>query len=350
MSRGRGAGQAAVVLLCVAALLGSACRNATSTTRDSGGAVTLRLGYFPNLTHAPAIAGFEKGFFTKALGANVRIQPATFNAGPAAVEALFADAVDATFIGPNPAVNAFVKSKGEAVRIIAGATSGGASFVVKPSIGSASDLKGKKLASPQLGNTQDVALRTWLASQGLKTDLRGGGDVSILPQENSQTLETFRSGQIDGAWVPEPWATRLIQEGGGKVLVDEASLWPDGRFATTHVVVRTTFLEANRDLVKRFVDGEIAAIDYVNARPEEAREVVNESLAKLTGKKLAPQLIESAWKSLQFTSDPIASSLRASAERATDFGLLEKANLDGIYDLTLLNQILAAKGKPEINV
>ena len=187
----------------------------TTTTAKKKDPVTLRLGYFPNITHAAAVAGVEKGILADKLGPDVDLKTAIFNAGGAATEALFAGSIDATYIGPNPAINAFAKSKGEALRIVAGATSAGAALVVKPEINSAADLKGKKVATPQLGNTQDVALRAWLLQQGLKTDTQGGGDVSIKPQENGQTLETFKTNQMAGAWVPEPWATRLVREGGG---------------------------------------------------------------------------------------------------------------------------------------
>jgi NitT/TauT family transport system substrate-binding protein len=239
-----------LLVLLLLTWLGASCgdNESAESARESGPSAsagdavkggTLRLGYFPNVTHAPAILGVENGTFAKALGKDVGLETKTFNAGPAAVEALLAGALDASYIGPNPAINAFAKSKGEAIRIIAGATSGGAALVVKPSITKAADLKGKKVASPQLGNTQDVALRAWLGEQGLKTNPQGGGDVSILPQENSQTLDTFKAGDIDGAWVPEPWVSRLVQEGSGKVLVDEKELWPGGRFVTTHLIVRT---------------------------------------------------------------------------------------------------------------
>ena len=183
--------------------------------------------------------------------ANITVTP--FNSGTPAVEAILTDSIDITYIGPNPAINAFAKTNGEAVRVISGSTSGGAFLVVKPEITSAADLKGKKIASPSLGNTQDVALRSWLKGQGLTTDTAGGGDVSIVPQENAQTLETFQAGTIDGAWVPEPWATRLIQDGGAKVLVDERDLWPDGKYVTTHLLVATKFLDANPEVVKRIL-------------------------------------------------------------------------------------------------
>jgi NitT/TauT family transport system substrate-binding protein len=322
--------------------------NATAATTGSAERVDLRLGYFPNITHAPAIIGVEQGLLTKAMGDNVTLKTATFNAGPAAVEALFAGAIDATYIGPNPAVNAFVKSKGEAIRIIAGATSGGASFVVKPEITSAAQLKGKTLATPQLGNTQDVALRAWLKSKGLATDKSGGGDVKINPQENAQTLDTFKAGQIDGAWVPEPWATRLVQEGGGKVLVNEKDLWPDGKFVTTHLIVRTKFLEDHPDVVEDLLTGHVAAIDFATSNPAAAQKILNEGIKKLTTKALPDRVLADAWTNLTFTVDPIASSLVTGANDAAALGLIDKPTLTGIYSLAPLNKVLKAAGKPEL--
>ena len=323
----------------------AACGGGDDAPSAGGGArpVTVRLGYFPNLTHATALVGVENGVFARALGTD-RLELSTFGAGPAAVEALFAEAVDATYIGPNPAINAYVKSKGAAIRIVSGATSGGASLVVRPGIADAAGLKGAKIASPQLGGTQDVALRHWLGANGYKTDVRGGGDVSVVPQENAQSLETFRTGTIDGAWVPEPWATRMVTEGRGKVLVDEASLWPDGRFVSTHLVVRTEFLRKHPDAVRRLVEGQVEADRFVNAEPAEAQRLANQGIEKVTGKRLPDPLIQAAWKNLTFTNDPVATSLPASAAHATDVGLLEKADLTGIYDLSLLNQVLAAGG------
>jgi NitT/TauT family transport system substrate-binding protein len=308
---------------------------------------TLRLGYFPNVTHASAIVGVETGLFQEKLGRD-ELEVSTFNAGPAAVEALFSDALDAAYLGPNPAINAFVKSNGSAVRIISGATSGGASLVVQPGIASAADLRGKKVASPQLGGTQDVALRAWLRSQGLAATADGGGDVSIVPQENAQTLETFKSGAIAGAWVPEPWATRLVREGGGQVLVDEASLWPKGDFVTTHLIVRTKFLEEHPATVRRLLEGQVAANDFLADHGTEAQSVVNRGIEKVTSKRLADDIIAGAWSHLRFTNDPIASSLATSARHAEEVGLLAKVDLDGIYDLDLLNDVLAAAGQDEV--
>ncbi len=274
---------------------------------------------------------------------------ASFNAGGAASEALLNGAIDATYIGPNPAINAFAQSGGAAIRIIAGATSGGAYLVVKPEITTVADLRGKKVATPALGNTQDVALRTWLADNGLVTDKQGGGDVSILPQENAQTLETFTSGAIDGAWVPEPWATRLVQEGGGKVLVDEGTLWPDGEYVTTHLIVRTDYLETHPDIIEALLAGHLAANELVNNDAVKARELTNQGIEKITGKTIAEEVIAAAWPNLTFTVDPIASSLKGSADHATKVGLLDPVDLSGIYDLTVLNELLELAGKPAVS-
>jgi NitT/TauT family transport system substrate-binding protein len=310
--------------------------------------VTLRLGYFPNVTHASAIVGVEGGILQEKLGNNVKLETTTFNAGPQAVEALNSGALDATYIGPNPAINAFAQSGGEAIRIISGATSGGAFLVVKPSIKSAKDLKGKQVASPQLGNTQDVALRTWLKKKGLKTDTAGGGDLSILPQENAQTLDLFKQGEIDGAWVPEPWATRLVNEGGGKVLVDESTLWPKGQYVTTQLIVRTDFLEDHPDSVKRLLEGQVAANDLIKNDPAKAQDLVGQGINNATGKPLAADVIAASFKNLMFTNDPIATSLRKSAKDAEAAGLLKTVDLKGIYDLKLLNQVLKRQGEPTV--
>jgi NitT/TauT family transport system substrate-binding protein len=309
----------------------------------------LRLGYFANVTHAPAIVAIEQGMLAEALGPGVKLELRTFNAGPEAVEAIFSDALDISYIGPNPAINAFAQSRGEAIRVVAGATSGGAALVVRPTLTTPAQLKGTKLATPQRGNTQDVALRAWLRKQGLVSDLEGGGDVSILPQPNAQTLETFRSGEIQGAWVPEPWAARLVLEGGGAVLVDERTLWPDGRFVTTHVIVRAAFLKQQPEIVASFLRAHVRAIDFLNAEPARAREIVNAGIGRLTGKALPAAVIERAWATLSFTVDPIAASLRKSAEDATAVGLLDPVELDGIYDLAPLNAILTAAGKPPVS-
>jgi NitT/TauT family transport system substrate-binding protein len=313
----------------------------TSPVAATGSATApeLRLGYFANVTHASAVYGVGKGLYAKELG-TTKLKTQIFNAGPAAVEALFGGALDAAYLGPNPAINAFVKSKGEAIRIIAGATSGGASLVVRPDITSPAQLKGKRIASPQTGGTQDIALRHYLAQNGLKTDVRGAGDTTIVAQENSQTLQLFQAGKIDGGWVPEPWASRLVLEGGGKVLVNEKSLWPQGRFVTTHLIVRTEFLNKYPGTVKALLKGEIAANKAIQADPADAETVVNAQLKALTGKALKPATIHRAFGEIEVTEDPVASSLKTSAENAFATGLVKKADLTGIYDLRLLDELL----------
>jgi NitT/TauT family transport system substrate-binding protein len=305
------------------------------------------LGYFPNVTHAPALVGVAGGLFQAELG-DVPLETFTFNAGTEAIEALFAAAIDMTFIGPNPAINAHAQSEGAAIRIIAGSTSGGAALVVKPEISGPEDLQGLRIATPSLGNTQDVALRAWLQEQGYESDLEGGGDVSVIPQSNSQSLETFVSGDIDGAWVPEPWATRLVLEGGGKVLVDERDLWPGGEFVTTHLIVSTEFLETYPDAVVAVLRGLIAAIDRINADPTGAQKTVNASIEELTGSRLADETIVGAWSTLTFTLDPIADSLRQSADDAIAVGLLDPVDLTGIYSLEALNGILSIMNRETI--
>jgi NitT/TauT family transport system substrate-binding protein len=344
-------------VLVVLLLTAAACGNDDSSSDDAAGngggneqadLPTLRLGYFPNLTHAPALVGVEDGIFEDALDGTAKLETSTFNAGPEAVEALFADALDASFMGPNPAINAFAQSDGKDVRIISGSTSGGAFLVVRDGIDTPEDLAGKTLASPQLGNTQDVALRSWLEDQGYETDEAGGGDVSIEPQANGDALAAFVSGDIDGAWVPEPWATRMIQEGEGHVLVNEADLWPEGKFVTTHLVVRTAFLDDHPDAVKALLEGTVAAIDKTNDDPAGAKASANKQLEELTDKPLDESVLDAAWENLTFTADPIASSLEKGAQDAEAVGLLDPVDLDGIYDLGPLNEVLKDKGQPAV--
>jgi NitT/TauT family transport system substrate-binding protein len=312
------------------------------------GQVTLRLGFFPNVTHATAIVGIERGIFAEKLGSDVNLTSQTFNAGGDVVEAIFNGGLDASYIGPNPAINAWAQSEGTAIHIISGATSGGAFLVVSADITSPDQLRGKKLGSPQLGNTQDVALRAWLLEQGFETDLEGGGDVSILPQANADILTSFSTGALDGAWVPEPWATRMIEEGGGHVLVDERDLWPSGQFVTTHLIVASAFLSEHPDVVKNLLAGQVAANEYVNEHPEDSQETVAAAIQELTGSELDPAILATAWENLEFTCDPIATSLAESAAHAEELGLLEPTELEGIYDLTLLNVALEEAGMEPI--
>jgi NitT/TauT family transport system substrate-binding protein len=307
---------------------------------DSGTpAEALRLGYFPNVTHATAVYGDAAGTFAEALG-DTELTTQQFNAGPSAVEALFGGALDATYIGPNPAINAFVKSSGDAVRIVAGATSGGASLVVRPGIDSAEDLAGTRIATPQTGGTQDIALRHYLAEAGYEVAANGAGEVTVVAQENPVTLTAFQAGEVDGAWLPEPWASRLVLEAGAEVLVDEQDLWPGGDFVTTHLIVRTDYLREHPQTVKALIEGSVEANRQIAADPEKAKQVVGTALGELTGKPLPPAVLDRAWAGITPTDDPIASSLATSAEHAFATGLVQEADLRGIYDLTLLREVL----------
>jgi NitT/TauT family transport system substrate-binding protein len=347
------------IMLALAAMASTgvlgACGEAQATSSSSasgaGGPVSLRLGYFPNLTHATAMVGLEKGFFAQSLGSAVTVTTQTFNAGPAAVEAIFGGALDAAYVGPNPAINAFSKSKGALVRIVGGAASGGAALVVRPGAGisDAASLKGKKLATPQLGNTQDVALRAYLSAHGLKTTPQGGGDVSITSTDNATILQLFKQGQLDGAWVPEPWVSRMVSEAGGTILVDEATLWPDGRFPSTELIVTKAFLDAHPQTVRHLIEGHVAAADWIKANPTDAQTLVNDTLLKLTQKKLPASVLASSWPKLDFTLDPLATALAKQASQAHDAGLLGAVDLHGIMDLTALNQVLRSKGRATVS-
>ncbi|HEY6380020.1 MAG TPA: ABC transporter substrate-binding protein [Candidatus Dormibacteraeota bacterium] len=329
----------------------AACGSGASTTGAGASPVTLRLGYLTNLTHAPALVGVDRGFLQQALGAGVTLKTQTFNAGPTAVEAMFAGALDAAYLGPNSAINAFSKSHGDAVRIVSGATVGGAALVVRSDEGihSAADLRGKHLASPQLGNTQDVALRTWLLKAGLHTTPRGGGDVLIAPTDNAVSLQLFEQKRIDGAWVPEPWASRLVDEGGGTVLVDEASLWPGGRFATTELVVTRSLLRDHPDVVRELVLGNQQTIAWMTQHPDDARTAAGAALARLTGRALPARVLSDAWSHLSFTVDPVIPALLEAAKDAHSVGLLASTDLHGIVDPRFLNAALRNLGVPPIN-
>ena len=334
------------VLLAVPLLFGLVV--AACGSDDSTASVEVRLGYFPNITHAPAIIGVLDGQLEEHLPKGSTLKTQTFNAGPEAVTSLFSGALDASFIGPNPAINAYAQSEGAAIRIVAGTTSGGAFLVVKDGIDKPSDLKGKKIATPQLGNTQDVALRAWLADNDLSSTDTGGGDVAIVPQANGDALAAFISGTIDGAWVPEPFATRFIQEGGAHVLIDEADLWPEGLYVTTHLIVRTEFLDEHPQAVKGLIEGLADAIALTESDPVKAKALTNQGIEAVTGKALAAAVIDAAWANLHFTLDPIASSLETSAEHAEAAGLLDPVDLADIYDLELLNEVLKARGEDPV--
>jgi len=311
----------------------------------------IRIGAFPNITHSQPIIGKANGWFEKAMGPNVRIEWRSFNAGPSAIEALFAGAIDMTYVGPNPAINGYVRSNGEALRIIAGATSGGAALVVRSDSGISKpeDFHGKRIASPQMGNTQDVALRAWLKSQGLKTRDKGG-DVEVMPIANPDQLTLFLKKEIDAAWAPEPWASRLVHEANGRIFLDERSVWPNGQFLTTELVVSTKFLQSHPDLVKKWLRAHVELTDWINGHVPEAKQILNQQIQKETGKALASTVLDDSFGHLQVTYDPLRGPLLRTAQLAFDAGFLgrQMPDLSRIYDLTSLNQVLTEEGKKPI--
>jgi NitT/TauT family transport system substrate-binding protein len=353
------------ILMLAIAILAVACGGdddegtpATTSTEGANGTtaaeeeeVTLRLGYFPNITHSQPIVGFQRGTYAEVLGGNVTLETVTFNAGPSAIEALFAGAIDATYIGPNPAINGYAQSDGEALRIVAGATSGGALLIVRPEAGikEPGDLDGKRIASPQLGNTQDVALRKYLLDNGLGAK-ESGGNVDVLPTANPDTLNLFKQGEVDGAWVPEPWATRLIQEAGGEIFLDERELWPEGQFVTTHLIVSTDFLNDHPSTVEELIQAHVETTEWISENPAEARQLVNKGIEDVTGAALPAAVIDAAWENIEVTYDPVSASLFGSAASAEELGFIDEVPDVNIYALDLLNQVLSDKGIAAVKV
>ncbi|MFI5766568.1 MULTISPECIES: aliphatic sulfonate ABC transporter substrate-binding protein [unclassified Streptomyces] len=319
---------------------------------DSGkklSASEVRIGYFPNLTHATALVGIQEGLIAKELNGTT-IKPQTFNAGPSEIEALNGGSLDIGFIGPSPSINAYVKSKGSNLRIISGSASGGVKLVVNPEkVKTLDDLKGKKIATPQKGNTQDVAFLNWIAEKGWSVDPESGkGDVSVVRTDNKVTPDAFKQGSIDGAWVPEPTASKLVSEG-AKVLLDETDLWPDKKFVITNIIVSQKFLTEHADVVEAVLKGTVKTNEWINANQDKAKASANAALKALSGKELEAAVIDPAWPSILVTDDPLASTLKTESDWAVKAKLIEQPDLNGIYDLKLLNKVLKAAGKPEVS-
>ncbi|TWP45265.1 ABC transporter substrate-binding protein [Lentzea tibetensis] len=333
------------VLTAFAAIAGcsrAGSSDAPAPADDKGAAAEVRVGYFPNVTHAAALIGVEKELFKKELG-STKLTTQTFNAGPDEVNALLGESLDVAYIGSGPAINAYSKSKGEAVKLIAGATSGGAQLVVKPEINSIEDLKGKVIATPQLGNTQDVSLKKHLAEKGLT------GQVTVTNVENAQSLDLFKKGDIAAAWSPQPWSARLVAEAGAKVLLDEKTLWEGGAFPTTVIIVRTKFLKEHPQTVEAILKGHVAAIDWAKNNKDDAKKAVNAALEKLTSKKLGDKILDAAWDNIELTTDAQAKTFPQLAKDAVTAGIAkEAANVAGYADFTLLNKVLQAQGKPQV--
>jgi NitT/TauT family transport system substrate-binding protein len=345
-------GIAAAIIAAVIAtsLVATTSVGKIGTAGGAGDSHVLRIGYFPNINHAPAVIGLGRGDFQKALGSDVGVKTQIFNAGPSAIEALFANQIDVAYIGPNPAINGYVKSDGQALRIVSGAASGGAVFVVRSDAGinSSADFAGKKFASPQIGNTQDVALRKYLLENGYKTTDKGG-TVEVTTATTADILSLMLKKEIDGAWVPEPWGAKLVKEANGKIFLDERDRWPGGEFVTAHIIASTKYLQSNPDIIKKLLAANVDEINWINANPDQARQVFNEELKKLTGKTIPKDEFDQGMSRIKLTYDPVKSSLFQSADDAYEIGFLkEKPDLSGIYDLAVLNEVLKEKGLQEI--
>lgn len=315
--------------------------------------VAVRLGYFPTVTHAAALVGIERGLFAAALPPTATLELRAFNAGPALIEALFAGEVDVAYVGPSPALNGFQRSKGAALRVIAGAASSGAQFIVRPSAGirAPADLRGRRLATPQLGNTQDVALRYYLLQHGFDPNPYTG-EVAIFPAQPGELFWMFRRGEVDGAWVPEPLASRLVIEAGGAVFLDERDLWEGGRFATALLIARTAFLQAHPDLVRAILRAHVEAVAFTRRDPAQAQALVNQGIARAAGKPLRTDVLARAFAHFEPTYDPLAHTLAAQAERSRALGLsrLSADELPKLYDVRLLNEVLTERGDPPVSV
>ncbi|QSB05967.1 ABC transporter substrate-binding protein [Natronoglycomyces albus] len=332
----------ALTALVTAVPILSACGNGNDEN-------VLRLGYFANVTHAPALVAIELGLIEETLGDDVTVEPVLFNAGPTVIEALFSGAIDAAYVGPNPAINGWAQSGGEALHVISGSTSGGAALVTRDGIDAPADLAGTAIASPQLANTQDVALRYWLAEQGFDTDYYGGGDVAVTPTPNSELAAAYATGAVDGAWAVEPHLSELIIEHDANVLLDERELWEEGEFVTTHIIAASDFLAQRPEQVEALLQAHLQALDLIEDEPDQARAAANDHIESLTGNRLGEDIIAAAFDNLTFTADPIAASLYGSAEHATAVGLLDEVDLGGIYRLEHLNAVLSDHGREPIS-
>jgi NitT/TauT family transport system substrate-binding protein len=341
---------AGAVAVVGGALLIAGCSSggSSSSTAASGSGspaaapVTVRLGYLANITHAPALIAVKNGYFTKELGSAGTVKTSVFTSGTQETTAILAGQIDAAYVGPNPAINAWQKSNGTAIKVISGVATGGASIVVKPTITSAAQLKGQSLATPSLGNTQDVAARYWLKQQGLTTSATGGGDVAIKPTTpNSAAVLEFKSGQLAGASEPSPYDVEMVQDG-GKVLLSEPGV-------TTVLMVTQSFLSAHPAVVADLLKANLDALSYIKSSPAQAEQAANAELAAYTGKPLSSKVLDPAFKEITFTDDPDAASLTADAQQATSVGLLKTVSLNGIFDLTPLNSILTAAEQPTVS-
>lgn len=310
-------------------------------------AKTVRLGYFPNVTHAQAVVGVARGDFQKALGSNVKLETSTYNAGPSIIEAIYAGHLDIAYVGPSPTINGFTQSKGEEVRVIAGAAANGVLVVgsAKRGITRLDQLRGKKIATPQLGNTQDISAKAYVV-ENLKTNLRErGGDTEVIPIQNPDIEILFEKDQLDAAWVPEPWGSRLIDKGLATLITEEKDLWPNKQFALTNVIARREFLEMNPELVKQILTAHVQVTNELRKDPNSFDDTINSELKRLTGKELSPAVIKGSFKHTEFTTDPSKESFASFFEKGKKLNLIkaESLDLDKLIDTRILHEVSLGK-------
>jgi len=330
---------AALLLAGCSSSSSSSTGSATDANAGGGSPVTVRLGFLSNITHAPALIALKEGFFTKALGSAGTVKATAFSAGTEETTAILSGQLDAAYVGPNPAITAWQKSSD--IQIISGVATGGASIVVKKGITSAAQLKGKSLATPSLGNTQDVALRYWLKQHGVTTNTTGGGDAFIKPTKpNSAAVLQFKSGQIAGGSEPAPYDIQMVSDG-GTVLLSEPGV-------TTLLIVTKSFLSAHPAVVSDLLKAQVQANAFIKSNPTQAQADANAELASYTGKPLKADLVAASFKEIAFSNDPDEASLKTDADQAVSLGLLKPVNLDGLYNLGPLNKVLAAAGESPV--
>ncbi|HEY8889150.1 MAG TPA: aliphatic sulfonate ABC transporter substrate-binding protein [Clostridium sp.] len=311
--------------------------------------VNVRVGYFPNITHSQALVGREQGSFQKAIGKTNKLEWKLFNAGPAEVEALFAKAIDIAYIGPGPAINGYAKSKGD-IQIIAGATDAGAIFVSRKGlvIKNLKDLNGKKIAVPQFGNTQDLTLRNIMSENGLK-DTTKGGTVEVRQASNADILSLLQKGDIDAALVPEPWGSRLIKEAKANIILDYKELFRKGKYTSAVVVVRTEFLNDHPKIVENFLKNHVDITEYINKNPDTAKKIVNKQIIELTKKPIDKDVLDAAFNRLTITNNPEKDSVLDFVKFSLNESFLKlKPDTKDLFNLTILNKVLKAKGLDEI--
>ena len=324
----------------IAAVIAIAIVAALSGAQEQSNQDKIRVAFFPSIGHAAPIVGIENGIFESGIGEEIKIETKLFDSGPQVIESIFAGSIDVAYVGPGPVINGFLKSNGNDVKILAGAASGGASFIAQPDSGldSIENFDGKRIASPEISNSQDVSLRYYLALNDLKP-VDKGGTVFVLNISNPDIYTLFAKGEIDGAWIPEPWATMLVEELNGVRLFNEEKLWPNEEFASVLLIARTNYLENNPEVIRNWIKSHEETVSWINSNPDESKAIFSNFLKKYMGKSLPLKIIDESFSNLEITSNPLKNSVLTFAERADSLGYLGRTgyNLDGIFYQSDLN-------------